>query len=368
MKNNFLNFSANVKDAFENDETKYMGFSQLLKDYANGSFASGISKADADKEIKDRFRLIMGIDEKASAKEIRKAIRRNKNEIFEVIEDTVEDLLTSGWQENEFFNDFVEVKNLGMDDTNEFQSEDKTVLTVGKISGNHWDLDRQRLGVGDTFRIPTSWVGLAVYEEFERVMTGRADWAKLVNKIYEAMDDYVNDLVYKSVISAGSKVLPGSEQFYKTAALNTAAKNTFVTMIEDVQAANRGAEVVIMGTKTALSRLNDLADTAWLSEEDKKDRRTLGRLGIWEGTRVVEIPQVFAKNDTTTKMVDSNVLLIMPVADNKFVKLVYEGDSQVKEVTDSTEKNDMTYEFKYLTKLGVGTIIGRYFGTWNIVA
>ena len=40
----------------------------------------------------------MGLDEKASAKEIRKAIRRNKNEIFEVIEETVEDLLTSGWQ------------------------------------------------------------------------------------------------------------------------------------------------------------------------------------------------------------------------------------------------------------------------------
>ena len=95
MKNNFLNFSANVKTAFENDETKYMGFSQLLKDYAKGELESGISKADADKEIRDTFKLIMGLDEKASAKEIRKAIRRNKNEIFEVIEETVEDLLAS---------------------------------------------------------------------------------------------------------------------------------------------------------------------------------------------------------------------------------------------------------------------------------
>lgn len=366
MKNNFLNFSANIQSAFENDETKYIGFSQLLKDYAKGEFEGGISKADADKEIRDTFRLIMGLDEKASAKEVRRAIRRNKNEIFEVIEDTVEDLLTSGWQENEFFHDFVEVKNLGMDDANEFESEDKTVLTVGKISGNHWDIDRQRLGVGETFRVPTFWVGLGVYEEFERVMTGRADWAKLVNKIYEAMDGYVNELIYKAVISAGSQVLPGSEQFYKTAALDKAAKSTFVTMIEDVQAANRGAEVVIMGTKTALSKLFDIADANWIAEDDKKDRRNLGRLGIWEGTRVIEIPQVFAKNDTTTKMVDPNVLLIMPLADNKFVKLVYEGDAQIKEVTDSTEKNDMTYEFKYLTKLGVATIVNRYFGTWNL--
>ncbi|MBQ4523333.1 MAG: hypothetical protein IJA10_10340 [Lachnospiraceae bacterium] len=368
MKNNFLNFSATVKDAFENNENKYIGFFQLLKDSAKGIYEAGITKADADKQIRDTFRLIMGLDEKASAKEIRKAIRRNKNEIFEVIEDTVEDLLTSGWQDNEFFHDFVEVKNLGLDDTNEFMSEDKTVLTVGKLSGNHWDIDRQRLGIGDSFRVPTSWVGLAVYEEFERVMTGRADWGKLVTKIYEAMDEYVNALVFEAVMSAGTQVLPGSDQFYKTAALDAAAKSTFITMVEDVQAANRGAEVVIMGTKSALSRLSDLADVNWLSAEDKNDRRNMGRLGIWEGTRLVEIPQVFAKNDTSTKMVDPNVLLIMPVADNKFVKLVYEGDSQIKEVTDSTDKNDMTYEFKYLTKLGVATIVGRFFAVWNIVA
>jgi len=367
MKNTFFNFSANVKDAFENDEAKYMGFSQLLGDYAKGIFESGISKADADKEIKNTFRLIMGVDEKATPKEIRRAIRKHKDEIYEVIEDTVDNLLTSGWQDNEFFHDFVEIKNLAMDDANEFQTEDKTVLTVGKLSGNHWDLDRQRLGMGETFRVPTFWVGLGVYEEFERVMTGRADWSKLVNKIYEAMDDYVNELVYKAVISAGTQVLPGSDQFYKTATLNTAAKANFITMIEDVQAANRGAEVVIMGTKSALSKLYDISEPTWLSEDDKKDRRNLGRLAIWEGTRTVEIPQVFAKNDTKTKMVDSNVLLIMPVADNRFVKLVYEGDSQLKEVNDNTENNDMTYEFKYMTKLGVGTIIGRYFGMWKLV-
>ena len=310
----------------------------------------------------------MGLDEKASAKEIRKAIRRNKNEIFEVIEETVEDLLTSGWQENEFFNDFVEVKNLAMDDANEFESA-RPVITFSNSS--YTPRPTQKVGTRNVSPIPSLCLSRSQWfpEILPTVNTVlSSDWTKLVNKIYEAMDDYVNELVYKAVISAGSQVLPGSEQFYKTAALDKAAKSTFVTMVEDVQAANRGAEVVIMGTKAALSKLYDLSDVSWIAEEDKRDRRNLGRLGIWEGTRLIEIPQVFAKNDTTKKMVNSNVLLIMPVADNKFVKLVYEGDSQIKEVTDSTEKNDMTYEFKYLTKLGVATIIGRYFGTWNIVA
>lgn len=363
---NFMTFSANVQNAFDNKESDYMNFSRLLRDTTNGVFESGVTAADANEMIREKFRLILGVDENAKPKDYRRAIKRHKDEIFEVIVDTIDDMLTSGWTDNEFFRDFVEIRNLELDDANEFETEDHTVLTVGKLSGNHWDIDRQRLGVGESFRVPTSWVGLGVYEEFERVMTGRADWTKLVNAIYAAMDDYVDELVYKAVISAGSQVLPGSDQFYKTAALDKANKSEFVTMIEDVQAANRGAEVVIMGTKVALSKLSNLADVNWIAQDDKRDVRNMGHIGIFEGTRVVEIPQVFAKNDTTTKMVDPNVLLIMPLADNKFVKLIYEGNAEIREITDNTENQDMTYEFKYMTKLGVATLIGRYFGTWVI--
>lgn len=320
--------------------------------------------------IREKFRLIMGLDATASKKEIRRAINRYKNEIFEVIEDTIDNMLTSGWTNNEFFHNFVDVRNIALGDANEFESEDESVLTVAKISGDHWDIDRQRLGIGSVQRIPTSWVGLGVYEEFERVMTGRADWARLVNAIYEAMDAYVNELVYEAVRDAGSKFFPANSQFYKTAALDAAAHDTFVTMLEDVQAANRGAEVVIMGTKSGLSKLKNLADVNWIAQEDKTDRRNMGHVGIFEGTRVVEIPQVFKKNDTSNKLVKNSIgqdfLLIMPLVDNKFVKLVYEGDSIIKEITDHTVNQDMTYEVKYMTKLGVATLMGRYFGTWNI--
>ena len=362
----FMNFAATTQAAFDNDENAYMNFSQLLADYNRGVFQAGITKADADEMIKEKFRLIMGIDNTASKKEIRRAINRHKQEIFEVIEDTVDNMLTSGWSENPFFMDFVDIRNIALGDANEFESLDESVLSVGKLSGDHWDIDRQRLGIGEVERIPTYWVGLGVYEEFERVMTGRADWARLVNAIYEAMDAYVNEVVYDAVKGAGAKLFPANSQFYKTAALNAAAHDTFVTMVEDVQAANRGAEVVIMGTKTALSKLKNLADINWIAKEDRTDHRNMGHVGIFEGTRVVEIPQVFKKNDTSNRLVKDDVLLIMPLADNKFIKLVYEGDAMIKEVTDNTVNQDMTYEVKYMTKLGVATMMGRYFGTWNI--
>ena len=193
-------------------------------------------------------------------------------------------------------------------------------------------------------------------------MAGRVDWATFINKIYEAFDKKINDMVYASVMAAGDKIVPNA-QFNKTGAL---VKDTLINLIEDVQAAT-GEEVVIMGTKAALSKLTALADTAWVSESMKNERHTTGRLGLWEGTRLVEIAQVFEAG-TTNKAIDNNKLLIMPVGDNKFIKIYDEGEAQVKEVSDGTTNMDKTLEYEYQQKMGVATIIGKLFGTWKITA
>ena len=192
-------------------------------------------------------------------------------------------------------------------------------------------------------------------------MTGRIDWASFVQKIYEAFDKMVNDMVYQAVMSAGEKVLPAS-QFNKTGAL---VKEDLITLVEDVQTAT-GEEAVIMGTKTALAKLTALSETQWISESMKDERHTTGRLGLWEGVRLVEIPQSFAPNDTSKKLVDNNKLLVMPMGDNKFIKLVYEGDSQFYEVSDPATNMDMSITAEYQTRLGIATIIGKKFGMWTI--
>lgn len=192
-------------------------------------------------------------------------------------------------------------------------------------------------------------------------MAGKVDWANFIQKIYQAFDKKVNDMVYAAVMSAGNKVAP-TNQFTKTGSLN---KDTLITLVEDVQAAN-GVEAVIMGTKTALSKLTALADTDWISNSMKEERNTTGRLGIWEGVRLVEIPQSFAPNDTTTKLVDNTKLLVMPLADNKFIKIYDEGEAQVKEVSDGDTNMDKTIEYEYQQKMGVATVIQRKFGMYTM--
>lgn len=279
--NKFMQFDMNVKNVFENDESNYDSFNKLMLDYSH-DMLDGISAREANDKIVEIFRNIIGCDEKSTKAEIRRGIRRNQNLIFDLIEVVIDDALISGWQDNPFFKEFVEVRNLAMHDKNEFYVPDDSVLSVMKVSGNHHDLLRQRLGAGKTFSVETSWYGIKVYAEFERLLTGLEDFSTLVGKITEAFDRYVNQALYETLIGIGTTL---GSQWYKASAINDTTKETLRTLVMDVSMAT-GSEVVIMGTYAALSRVYDLTNVSWASGDMKNEKYTTGRFGYWEGIRL----------------------------------------------------------------------------------
>lgn len=363
-----MNFDAHVRDIFENDDNKFNAFSKLMLDTANANFEEGIDAKSANEKIVSMFKQIIGCDEKSTKAEIRKAIRKNQQVLFDLIEEVVPNLLQSGWQDNPFFNEYVETKNIDIGDQNVFYTEDETILSVSKVSGNHWDIDRQRLGKGASFSVATSWYGIAIYSEYERLLTGAEDFATFVTKLYEAVDRFVNESIYQAFCDAAEKLpggASGAGQWVKTGALDTTTKDTFMTLIEDVQMAT-GMDVVIMGTKSALMKLEGMQDINWVSNDMKVERNTTGRIGYFEGIRLVELKQGFRLNDTTNRLINDKQLFIMPTGDNKFVKLVNEGQPEMRQVNDNTTNLDMTYDYRYMFKMGVAVMIGLRFGVWNI--
>ena len=363
-----MNFDAHVRDVFENDDNKFNAFSKLMLDTANANFEEGIDAKSANEKIVSMFKQIIGCDEKSTKAEIRKAIRKNQQVLFDLIEEVVPNLLQSGWQDNPFFNEYVEVKNIDIGDQNVFYTEDETILSVSKVSGNHWDIDRQRLGKGTSFSVATSWYGIAIYSEYERLLTGAEDFATFVTKLYEAVDRFVNESIYQAFCDAAEKLpggASGAGQWVKTGALDAAAKDKFMTLIEDVQMAT-GMDVVIMGTKSALMKLEGMQDINWVSNDMKVERNTTGRIGYFEGIRLVELKQGFRLNDTTNRLINDKQLFIMPTGDNRFVKLVNEGQPEMRQVNDNTTNLDMTYDYRYMFKLGIAVMIGLRFGVWNI--
>jgi len=197
-------------------------------------------------------------------------------------------------------------------------------------------------------------------------MAGYVDWATFINKIYEAVDKKVNSMIYTTLGNVGSS-LPAGGQWVKNSPLTAATKSVLIQLADDVRTAN-GTDVVIMGTKVALSKIANIEDVNWISEDMKKERNTTGRVGYFEGIKLAEIPQVFADNDTTTRLVSNDRLLVMPLVDNKFIKVFDEGDAQIKEISDGDTNVDKTIEYEYQYKMGVGVVISRLFGIFNITA
>ena len=285
----FMMFNENVRNVFNNEEVKFEAFNKLMIDTAYGKFEEGITPKDANEKIVAKFKAIIGCDEKSTKAEIKKAIRRNQKVLFEVVEDVVEDLLISGWQDSTFMEEFCDIRNIAIGDRNDFITEDNSILTVSKVSGNHWDIDRQRLGFGQHFSIETSWYGIGIYSEFERLLTGAEDFAKFVTKIYEAVDRYVTETIYQAMMSAAENLpggATGAGQWVKTGALNDTTRETLIQLVEDVQMASGASEVVIMGTKSALAKVTGLQNVDWISNEMKTERHTTGKVGMWEGIRL----------------------------------------------------------------------------------
>lgn len=206
---------------------------------------------------------------------------------------------------------------------------------------------------------------MKVGKDIDLILLGRVDFTELTDKIAEAFASMIQTTCYEEVYNASSKI-PNNSQFVKTGALGAETKEKFDTLLEDVATANE-SEVIIMGTKMALKKLNALADVDWRSNSQKEAVASLGHLGTYEVTDLIEIPQRFARNDVTKKLIDNKMLLIFAKNQEQFVKFVDKGETEITEA--GLNKGDLADDFQTYEvqrEMGVATILPRYFGVWKI--
>ena len=60
--------------------------------------------------------------------------------------------------------------------------------------------------------------------------------------------------------------------------------------------------------------------------------------------------------------------LLYRTFDNKFVKIVNEGEMRVSEVSNPDTNRDMTYEYEVSFKMGAAVVINTLFGIWTILS
>lgn len=372
----FSDLSMHVQTVFANlcedgvtPEENYEGFKKLTYDLNHNpneiydEEGNKISKKEANDAVRKFVFAIMGLNEHSTKRDRKRAMDRHGIELFEVMEEEIDIKVETGFRESEFFNNYVEQRNLSRGDSQEFWTNEKVILSVTKISGDHHDFTLQRLGSGESYTVTTSVYGIAVGADIDLYLAGRYDWAKLTDQCAAAFVRKVQNDIYAEMMNAGKK-LPA--QFQGTGALSTTTKDELDTLLEDVSLANDGAQVVIMGTRTGLQQFQKLMDVDWITDDQKRDVATMGRLGYYGPYTLVELPQRFALNDTTKKLLDPKTLFIMPQVEDKFIKFVDVGETEIYEVNEKGARMDDTMKYEVQRAMGVGVQIGRYFGVWTL--
>lgn len=334
--------------------TNKVELTKVCVDYlTNPAQVAQFSKgSDVEAKIREAFIELLGTDQPTE-----KHMRKHGVEVFEILEKVIEETYLKGINEDEFFMQFAEFEQVGRGDTVTFFVEDDAILTISEHAGNHWDISRQKLEGGTSFPVKTKAYALAVYGDFERFLTGRSSFATLVSKIADSVKRKMYAQVAASFASA-SAALP--TEFKAT---GTYDEDKLIALYSHVEAASGSA--VIVGTRNAINQIATSASINWISEKMKDDMNARGVLGEYKGMTLVQLPAVHKEN-TFDFAYDDNQLLVLPLNNDKFIKVVKEGEDYIKEVSDNGANQDMSYEYKYTTRFGIATVFSSLYGVYTL--
>lgn len=287
-----------------------------------------------------------------------KDIRDGKcNGLFTLLEEILSRTVAEGLSQDDFFNAMVDFRNVAEGDSPVFVVEDNNLFVVSDAADGTQSVRRQRLGGSSETTIPTQLKMVRIYEELNRVLSGRVDFNHFINKVAESFQQKLLNDVYALWTGATAAQL-GGEKFFPTA--GDYDEDALLEVIAHVEAAAGGKKATIIGTKKALRALKE----SIMSNGAKEEWHNMGYVGTFLGTPVVCAPQRH-KIGSTEFVLDDDVLTIV-AGDDKPIKVVYEGDPIVL-MGNPLENADLTHEYLYAEKYGVGIVlaggnagIGRY--------
>ena len=275
--------------------------------------------------------------------------RENKNLIFSIIEEVLDDVLPKKVVEQ--YNDFAEVQTFKQGDKPIFRRKlngtkrAKQFITRVGLAGIY---EVFKLSAGtESFEVPTSAIGGAAQIGLEEFLDGRVDFSEVLDTVMTGMDE----LVYKEVahaLKASINQLPANN----TAVVNGFDEQAFDTLLTIVSA--YGTPTIYCTQEFAVKMI---PQQAWRYTEAMKDELwKTGRLAQYKQYKVVILEQGFEDETNSTKVIDPGYCWILPTgADSKPVKIAFEGNTIVDEVQNA----DRSREVQVYKKVGVVAMLAN---------
>lgn len=279
------------------------------------------------------------------------------NGMFTLVEEILKRTIPEGLQDSDFFNAMVDFRNLAEGDQNLFEIEDNNWYLISKAADGTQGIRRQRLSGMTEVTIPTELRVVKIYEEMNRILSGRADFNQMIADVTKSFHQQLLNDIYACWADASTNDFGGTSYF---PAAGTYSEEALLEVIAHVEAAAGGQPAKILGTKKALRKL-----TPTIQSDGFKDAMyNNGYAGKFYGSDVVVIPQRHKAGTTSFVMPDDTITVV--AGDPKCIKCVYEGQSLMIQ-GQPTENADLTSSFLYAEKYGCGIVmtggnegIGKY--------
>lgn len=272
--------------------------------------------------------------------------RENKNTIFSLIEETIDDVLPKKVLEQ--YGQFAEIKTFAQGDKPVFTQR---ITTAAKRRAKQFITKVGLAGVyevfkldGKSYEVPTSAFGGAAQIGFEEFLDGRVDFADVLDIVMEGLDE----CVYLEI----ERALKGAVTNLQAA--NKATENSFVESAMDnlISVAESYGQATIYCTYEFAATM--VPAEGWVSDDMKNQKWNNGYLANYKGHRVIVLPQSYEDETNAVKVIDPAYAWIIPTGGNdKPVKVAFEGQAIVNEYVN----RDLSREVQVYKKLGVAAII-----------
>ena len=217
-------------------------------------------------------------------------------------------------------------------------------------------------GLYETFRLDSSTfelggkaIGGAASIDFERFLDGADNMADLMDIITEGLTDAVFGEVQKALVAAFN-VMPDT---------NKSTNSTFIPkeMLRIVNVVKAyGGNAVIFATPEFVGEMGPDAIAPNTYHDDDIDAiHKTGRIKIFRGTPIVEIPQSFVDDDNVQTWINPQNAYILPTGKEKIVKIVFEGNTQVWDLKNP----DNSMEIHTYKKIGTAIMTYHNWGIYQ---
>ena len=274
--------------------------------------------------------------------------RENKNLIFSIMEEILDDILPKKVADR--YSDLAEVKTFAQGDKPEFKRNRtnnrraKQFITRVGLAGRYevFKLGRKT----ESFQVPTSALGGAAQIGFEEFLDGRIDMAEVLNYVLEGIDETIQEEVVKAMEGALNQ-LPVSNK-YDVCGWDEDCMDHLVSV-----AAAYGTPVIYC-TREFATRMKPSAE--YIADSMKATLWNDGWLGNYKGTKVVILDQTFTDETHTEKVIDPSYCWVIPTGvGGKPVYIAMEGNTLMKE----HENDDWSRDIQVYKKVGVVAMLNN---------